>query len=103
LPASPNQPRFKGEIVMTTQGPRILDDMSRLAGGAMGALGGLRGEIEEMVRQRVERMAHDLDLVTREDFEAVREMAAEARAENEALSARLRALEEQLGTGGTGA
>lgn len=85
---------------MTTQGPRILDDMSRLAGGAMGALGGLRGEIEEMVRQRVERVATDFDLVTREDFEAVREMAAEARAENERLAARVEALEAHLAKGG---
>ncbi|MBB4286918.1 accessory factor UbiK family protein [Roseospira goensis] len=81
---------------MASEGPKILDDMSRLAGGALGALGGLRSEIEEMVRQRVERVATDFDLVTRDDFEAVREMAAEARAENEHLTARVQELETQL-------
>jgi BMFP domain-containing protein YqiC len=91
---------------MTAQGPKVFDDLSRLAGGALGALGGLRGEIEEMVRQRVERVATDLDLVTREDFEAVREMAAEARAENERLADRIATLEARLadsGGGGTAA
>lgn len=88
---------------MTTQGPKVFEDISRLAGGALGALGGLRGEIEEMVRQQVERVANNLDLVTREDFEAVREMAAEARAENERLGARVAALEAQLAKGGADA
>ncbi|MBB4266924.1 accessory factor UbiK family protein [Roseospira visakhapatnamensis] len=78
---------------MSNGGPKILDDLGRVAGGALGALGGLRSEIEELVRQRVERTAHDLNLVTREEFEAVHEMAAEARAENERLAARLAALE----------
>ncbi|KAA5607654.1 accessory factor UbiK family protein [Roseospira marina] len=81
---------------MSGGGPKVFDDLSRLAGGALGALGGLRSEIEEMVRQRVERMANELDLVTREDFEIAREMAAEARAENEELVARVTALEEQV-------
>jgi len=78
---------------MPTGGPKILDDLSRVAGGALGALGGLRGEIEDLVRQRVERTAQDLNLVTREEFEAVHEMAAEARAEAERLAARVAALE----------
>lgn len=81
---------------MSAGGPKVFDDLSRLAGGALGAIGGLRSEIEEMVRQRVERMANDLDLVTREDFEIAREMAAEARAESEQLAARVAALEEQI-------
>lgn len=88
---------------MTAQGPKVFEDLNRLAGGALGALGGLRGEVEEMVRQRVERVATDLDLVTREDFEAVREMAAEARAENERLAERIATLEARLAdTGGGG-
>ncbi|MQX36262.1 accessory factor UbiK family protein [Roseospira navarrensis] len=81
---------------MSSGGPKVLDDLSRLAGGALGAVGGLRSEIEELVRQRVERVANELDLVTREDFEIAREMAAEARAENEVLTARLAVLEEQV-------
>jgi BMFP domain-containing protein YqiC len=81
---------------MSGGGPKVLDDLNRLAGGALGALGGLRSEIEELVRQRVERVANDLDLVTREDFEIAREMAAEARAENVELAARVAALEEEI-------
>jgi len=81
---------------MSGGGPKVLDDLSRLAGGALGALGGLRSEIEEMVRQRVERVANDLDLVSREDFEISREMAAEARAESEDLRVRVAALEEKV-------
>ena len=89
---------------MSTQGPRGFEDISRLAGGALGALGGVRGELEEMIRQQVERMANSLDLVTREDFEAVREMAAEARTENERLAERLAALEaRQAKSGGAAA
>lgn len=84
---------------MSNGGPKILDDLSRVAGGALGALGGLRSEIEDLVRQRVERTAQDLNLVTREEFEAVHEMAAEARAENERLTARLAALEAAQGRG----
>jgi len=84
---------------MSTGGPKIFDDLSRVAGGALGALGGLRAEIEDLVRQRVERTAQDLNLVTREEFDAVLDMAAEARAENERLAARLAALEATQGRG----
>lgn len=72
---------------------KLLDDFARLATGAAGTLHGLRAEIEAQVRQKVERLAADFDLVTREEFEAVKEMAATARAEAEALKARLEALE----------
>ena len=54
---------------------RLFDDLARVASGAFNTLSGLREEIETRVRERVERMASDLDLVNREDFDAVRAMA----------------------------
>lgn len=68
---------------------RILDDLARAANGALGALGGLKAEIEQQVAGMVERVLRSQDLVTREEFEAVKEMASRAREENEALRARL--------------
>ncbi len=73
--------------------PRLLDDVSRLAGDAAAALGGLKGEIETAIKQRLERALSDLDLVRREEFEAVRAMAVAAREEQENLAARLAKLE----------
>ena len=72
---------------------RFLDDAAKLAGGAIGTLAGLRREIEALARQQVERLLARMDLVTRDEFEAVKEMAAKARAEQEDLAARLAALE----------
>lgn len=77
---------------MQTQN-RLFDDLARVAGGALGALTGLRDEIELLVRQRMERVLADMDLVPREEFDAVKAMAAEARAENERLAARVAELE----------
>jgi BMFP domain-containing protein YqiC len=78
---------------------RLFDDLARVASGAFNTLSGLREEIETRVRERVERMAADLDLVTREEFDAVRAMAAKARAGQEALEARLAELEAGLAAG----
>ena len=72
---------------------RFFDDLARLAGGAMGALTGMRTEVETLFNQRLERMVSDLNLVTREELETVEAMAVKAREENEALAARLEALE----------
>ncbi|WP_019646333.1 accessory factor UbiK family protein [Novispirillum itersonii] len=77
---------------MQTQS-RLFDDLARVAGGALGALSGVREEIELLVRGRLESLLADMDLVSREEFEAVKAMAAEARAENERLAARLATLE----------
>ncbi len=77
---------------------RLFDDLARVASGAFNTLSGLREEIETRVRERVERMAADLDLVTREEFEAVRTMAAKARAGQDELAAKVAALEAQLAT-----
>lgn len=75
---------------------RFLDDISQLMTNAAGVAQGVKTEAETAVRQRFERMLSDMDLVTREEFDAVRDMAAKAREENEALSARIAALEAKL-------
>ncbi len=72
---------------------RFFDDIAKVAGGALGALGGLKQEIEGLVRQRVDRFLSDRDLVTREEFEVVKAMLSEARAEQEKLLTRLKKLE----------
>jgi len=73
---------------------RLFDDLARVANGAAGAFAGLRGEMEAMVKARLERVLAGMDLVTREEFEVVRLMAVKAREENDALKARIDALEE---------
>jgi hypothetical protein len=80
---------------MQTDNP-ILDDIAKLASGAAGTLHGMRQEIEAAVKARIERLAGGMDLVPREEFEVVRAMAQKAREENEALSARLDALEKSI-------
>ena len=75
---------------------RLFDDLARVASGAFTTLSGLREEIETRVRERVERMAADLDLITREEFDAVRTMAANARAGQEELAAKVATLEAEL-------
>ena len=75
---------------------RFLDDLARVANGAVGALSGIREEVEAMVRQRAERLLADMDLVTREEFEAVKAVAAKARLEQEALEDRVANLEAAL-------
>ena len=77
---------------MQTQS-KIFDDFAKLLTNAAGAAQGVKTEIETLVRQQAERLINDLDLVTREEFEAVKEMASKARQENEALSERLAKLE----------
>ena len=71
----------------------MLDDAARMANGALGTLASLRREAEAHARQQFERLIAGLDLVTRDEFEAVKAMAAKAREEQEALAARLAALE----------
>jgi BMFP domain-containing protein YqiC len=82
---------------MVNPGNRILDDIARLATDAAGAAQGVRREVETVVKTQIERLLRDLDVVTREEFEAVREMALIAREENDKLAARLKTLEERLG------
>ena len=74
---------------MTTTSSRFFDELAKLMGNAAGAAQGLRREIDQLVKAQVERVLGDLDVVQREEFEAVREMAQRAREENEQLKARL--------------
>lgn len=82
---------------MVTTTNRILDDIARLVTDAAGAAQGVRREVETVARTQIERLLRDLDLVSREEFEAVREMALLAREENDKLAARIAALEAAQG------
>ena len=79
-----------------TERPRFLDDLAGVAGGAMSVLNGLRDEAESLVRARVDETIRKLDLVRREDLEAVQEIAANARAAQERAEVRLAALEARV-------
>ena len=82
---------------MTTTGAnRILDDLAKLMTDAAGAAQGVRREAETMFRSQGERILNTMDVVKREEFEVVREMALRAREENDALLARVALLEAQL-------
>ncbi|MAH88336.1 MAG: pyrroline-5-carboxylate reductase, partial [Kiloniella sp.] len=75
---------------------RFFDDLARLANGAVGTLAGARDEVEVMFRQRLEAAIAEMDVVPREEFEVVRDMARAAREENERLLKRLEELEKHL-------
>lgn len=75
---------------------RLFDDLARVASGALSTLAGLREEIEMRIKERFERFAGEVHLVTREEFDAVKAMAAKAREEQEELAARLAALEQRV-------
>jgi len=72
---------------------RIIDDLARAASGMLSTLGSVRAEFEAQFRSGVERLLKSYDLATREELEAVKAMAAKARAENEELKLRVAALE----------
>ena len=75
---------------------RLLDDLSRVATGAFSALTGVREDIENRMREQFEKILARMDVVTREEFDAVQAMASKARAEQEALALRVATLESQL-------
>ncbi|MBC93087.1 MAG: pyrroline-5-carboxylate reductase [Rhodospirillaceae bacterium] len=75
---------------------RLLGDIARVANGAAGVATGMRDEIESIVQQRIERVLSRLNLVTREEFEVVKELAAKARQEQEALQKRLNEIDKEL-------
>ena len=77
---------------------KILDDIARVASSAMGVAAGMRGEVEARLREQLERLLSQMDLVPRDEFDAVKAVAATAREEQEALSAKLAALEARLAT-----
>jgi BMFP domain-containing protein YqiC len=76
--------------------PRFFEDLSGVAGGAFSALAGLRDEVESVMRARFDEVMQRLDLVRREEFEAAKEMAANARTGQEAAEAKVVALETRL-------
>ena len=78
---------------MTQTSNRFFDEMARLMNDAAGVAQGVRREFDTLFRSQAERILRDLDVVQREEFEAVKEMSRLAREENEALKARIAALE----------
>jgi BMFP domain-containing protein YqiC len=76
---------------------RFFDEVARLMNDAAGVAQGVRREFDTMFRNQAERILGELDVVRRDEFEAVKEMARLAREENEALKARIAALEARLG------
>ncbi len=75
---------------------RILDDMAKVASGAVSAITGAKGDGEHFLKRQMEKLLSEMDLVTREEFDAVKALAANARAEQEKLEARVAELEAQL-------
>jgi BMFP domain-containing protein YqiC len=75
---------------------RFFDDLARVAAGAIGAVSGVRSEVEARLREQLERVLAGMDLVSREEFEAVKAMAAKARSEQEDLLKRVTELESQM-------
>ncbi len=85
---------------MQTQSP-IFDEIAKLMSEAAGAVDGVRREAETVAKGQLQRLLADMDLVPREEFEAVKAMAAAAREENDRLAARIAALEAAAGLGKT--
>ena len=87
---------------MTQTTNRFLDEIARLMNDAAGVASGVRREVDTVFRNQADRILRELDVVKREEFEAVKDMARIAREETEALKARVAALEAKVGTGGVG-
>jgi BMFP domain-containing protein YqiC len=86
-----------GDNAMTQTTNRFFDEIARLMNDAAGAAQGVRREVEGVMRHQVERILSDLDMVRRDEFEVVKDMARLARQENEELKARIAALETKAG------
>ena len=82
---------------MTQTTNRFFDEIGRLMNDAAGAAQGVKREVDTVVRNQAEKILRDLEIVKREEFEAVKDMARLAREENEALKARIAVLEVKLG------
>lgn len=89
--------------MMNSGSNRLLDELAKLMTDAAGAAQGVRREMETAMRSQLERLLNSMDLVKREEFEAVRDMAIKAREENDALAARLDALEKKRSSKGSDA
>jgi BMFP domain-containing protein YqiC len=81
---------------MTQTSNRFLDEFAKLMTDAAGAAQGMRREVETLMKAQGERILSTMDVVQREEFEAVKDMAVKAREENERLAARIAALESEL-------
>jgi BMFP domain-containing protein YqiC len=93
----PTDAQPTGDFEMTQTSNRFFDEIGRLMNDAAGAAQGVKREVDTVVRNQAEKILRDLDIVKREEFEAVKDMARLAREENEALKARIAALEAKLG------
>ena len=78
---------------------RILDDLAKVAGGAVSTLAGIKGEVDTLIRQQLERLMAQMHAVPRDEFEAVKAVASKARAEQEKLEKRLTRIEARLAKG----
>jgi BMFP domain-containing protein YqiC len=83
---------------MSATNSRFFDELAKLMTNAAGAAQGVRKEVDTLVQGQVERVLNNLNVVKREEFDVVKDMAEKARSENEALAARIAALESQLKT-----
>ena len=88
---------------MTQTSNRLLDEFAKLMTDAAGVAQGMRREVETAIKSQAERFLNEMDVVQREEFEAVRDMAARAREENEALKRRIEELERRTGAAGVSA
>lgn len=75
---------------------KILDDMAKVASSAMGVAAGMRAEVEARFREQMERLLSQMDLVPREEFDAMKAVAVAAREGQEALAEQVAALEKRL-------
>ncbi len=87
------------ENVMTQKSGRLFEDFSRLVSDASGVAQGVRREAEAVLKSQAERVLAAMDVVSREEFEAVKQMAVMARDENERLERRIKEIEAKLGFG----
>jgi BMFP domain-containing protein YqiC len=85
---------------MTQTSNKFFDEIARLMNDAAGVAQGVRREFETLMRTQGEKILREMDVVRREDFEAVQDMARLAREENDALKARVAAIEAKLGMSG---
>src|SRR4051794_3258487 len=90
-------------LPMTQTSNRFFDEVARLMNDAAGVAQGIKREVDTMFKTQAEKWLRDLDLVKREEFEAVKDMARLAREENEVLRTRIAAVETKLGTAGLSA
>jgi BMFP domain-containing protein YqiC len=97
FPERPVSQQTGDPLKMTQTSNRFFDEIGRLMNDAAGAAQGVKREVDTVVRAQAEKILRDLDYVKREEFEAVKDMARLAREENEALKARIVALEAKLG------